>query len=629
MPKITISEEDLTISNEVETAANVVYIPGITFNDVEDKPTIFTSIVKFKEVYGDTPYKFVSNQVVDGETVVGANEFEKSYVYAVELLGSGIPVSFQNIVSLKDFVSYESGNIINDAGVLQAFYDKLKGIKGTEEGQVTVGDATVGVYNSTNGTWSNENVTFNLSMGSSSGNSNIEIFNVLGVVPFENADSILGLPEGNRFTVKLSNGTALNNDMACTVTVNNGTTTGTTNVYDKSAFESDGSLINVVNVKKSTVITIDVKWSSSKSKTYIFRLLTSNMQKQDGTVPAVSETVYSVYSDILDRWTYNVKYLTTGGYPTVLDTTSDLSLLQTLMKAAAVRGDAIALIDTPYLENIYDSFTNLNTSIDLEASDIYMLRGLDNCNLNYKLSSKRKDESILKYGAVDGSAGIYSTEVVDLIYKDENKEVIDARTNRIVLPGSFGYLLSLANNVEVLKNPDYFAIAGQTRGLVPHLLQLVNETTGAQADAVQVRPDPKTGAGVGTISLNPIVMVQNYGYCIWGNRTMFPNPKKDLAAGSFLNIRVMAADVKKVVYIVCQKLTFETNNIELWLKFKSEVEPTLEKMIADGALEGYELTKLKSEEKATLSVYVKLITTYAVEDFDVTVGLTDSTVEEA
>ena len=354
MPKITISEEDLTISNEVETAANVVYIPGITFNDVEDKPTIFTSIVKFKEVYGDTPYKFVSNQVVDGETVVGANEFEKSYVYAVELLGSGIPVSFQNIVSLKDFVSYESGNIINDAGVLQAFYDKLKGIKGTEEGQVTVGDATVGVYNSTNGTWSNENVTFNLSMGSSSGNSNIEIFNVLGVVPFENADSILGLPEGNRFTVKLSNGTALNNDMACTVTVNNGTTTGTTNVYDKSAFESDGSLINVVNVKKSTVITIDVKWSSSKSKTYIFRLLTSNMQKQDGTVPAVSETVYSVYSDILDRWTYNVKYLTTGGYPTVLDTTSDLSLLQTLMKAAAVRGDAIALIDTPYLENIYD-----------------------------------------------------------------------------------------------------------------------------------------------------------------------------------------------------------------------------------------------------------------------------------
>ena len=91
----------------------------------------------------------------------------------------------------------------------------------------------------------------------------------------------------------------------------------------------------------------------------------------------------------------------------------------------------------------------------------------------------------------------------------------------------------------------------------------------------------------------------------------------------------MAADVKKIIYAACQDLTFETNNLELWLKFKSKIEPTLEQMVANGALERYELTRLANTEKATLSVYVKLVTQYAVEDFDVTVGLTDSTVEAA
>lgn len=91
----------------------------------------------------------------------------------------------------------------------------------------------------------------------------------------------------------------------------------------------------------------------------------------------------------------------------------------------------------------------------------------------------------------------------------------------------------------------------------------------------------------------------------------------------------MSTDVKKVIYAACQELTFETNNMELWLKFKSKVEPTLDRMVANGALEDYELTRETSKEKATLSVYVKLITTYAVEDFDITIELTDSTIEAA
>ena len=79
------------------------------------------------------------------------------------------------------------------------------------------------------------------------------------------------------------------------------------------------------------------------------------------------------------------------------------------------------------------------------------------------------------------------------------------------------------------------------------------------------------------ISLNPIVKVQNYGYCIWGNRTLFPNiatkahKDGDLAASSFLNIRNLISDVKKTVFRAARQMTFEQNSAILWVKFKSLV----------------------------------------------------------
>ena len=533
MSKITISEKDLTISNEVDVASNVVFVPGITSSIAEDKPTLFTSVSQFTQKYGTTPYKFASDQVVDGKTVVSANEYEKSYIYAIELLNVGIPVLFQNVVNVKDECSFNLATI-DSSTYVKSYYYTLSSVEST--------------------TASTEYAPYK--------------YLILDT--------------------------------------------------DKYVYASDDEYDEDTTYFETTLATGDF----DNTATY-YEYIDSNILSQYYTKLSTSPTCYS---NVLDKWTYNIKFISTGGYPTLLDSTQ-VDLLQTLAMASAVRGDSVSLVDSPINESVYTTFTNINTKIQADLEDAtkkqnYFIKGGDanKCNLVFKLNANRLEESTLKYATIIGPQGTYN--IANEILKLNEIETI-------VLPGSFGYLLSLANSVETLNNPDYFAIAGVTRGKVPQLAQLTVETTGAEADAVQVRPAKVGSEGVGTISVNPIVKVQNYDYCIWGNRTLFPNPIKDLAASSFLNIRVLSADVKKQIYASCQKLTFETNNLELWLKLKSEIEPLLEKMVADGALEDYELTRLVSTEKATLTVYVKLVAEYAVEDFNVTIGLTDSTVEIA
>lgn len=542
MPKIVISEVDKTLETATDVTENIVYVPGITLNEAEDTPTLFTSVSAFTDKFGEQPYKFAADQEVSEIKIIGANEYEKSYIYAIELLNAGVKVSFQSIICLKDYIKY---NKVTDTS--------------------TIKDWSSGKY-----------FTFSTVEANLVTESNYRNYLIKDNDVYQYAQT-----------------------------------------YDKDAtYYKATNITSEPSVADTEVYTVDDSGA-----------LAAFYTKLKG-----SSSVNSSYQVLLDKWTYNIKYITSGGYPTILKEqktveaegqqtqtiiTQDYSLLQTVAMVSAIRGDSISLIDSPYQEDVLSTFNNINENItkkDLEETGNYYIKGTqsDKCNLKFTLDKKRKGESTLKYSTIIGPSGSYSII---------NSLLTSLDISDISMPGSFGYLLSLSNSINTYKNPDYLAIAGVIRGKVPNLIQLDVETTGAQADSVQVRDANK-------ICVNPIVKVQNYGYCIWGNRTLFPNlSTNDLSASSFLNIRVMCADAKKVTFAACQKLTFETNTTELWLKFKAEVEPTLEKMISNGALEDYELTKLVSDQKATLTAHIKLVTEYAVEDFDIVFNLTDSTVE--
>jgi hypothetical protein len=99
-----------------------------------------------------------------------------------------------------------------------------------------------------------------------------------------------------------------------------------------------------------------------------------------------------------------------------------------------------------------------------------------------------------------------------------------------------------------------------------------------------------------------------------------------LTATSFLNIRNMVSDVKKTAYIAAKTLMFEQNSDVLWVNFLSRVTPLLDQLMSGQGLSDYKVIKNPTNEKAKLKATIKLYPIYAVEDFDITIELSDEDV---
>lgn len=281
------------------------------------------------------------------------------------------------------------------------------------------------------------------------------------------------------------------------------------------------------------------------------------------------------YTKLQDKNEYSIKYFTSGSYPNVeYGSTIKSEIAQQLLSVAANRGDAIALID-------FDN-SEINESWVTKVLTLSFMNGIDD---------------IGKYGAAFIPWGLYKTTSINTISK-------------MLFPGSFAYLSCLARS-----GSKWSATAGVVRGNIPNMIQTSQIVTGAISDKLQ---------GKDSISINCILNIKpTYGYCIWGARTLFKNPH-DLVASSFLNIRSVTSDVKKKVYEIAKKLTFEPNNNIMWLNFKAGIEPTLEQMVSNNAISAYRITKVATNKRATVAAKIRLVAIEPVEDWDITIELTDS-----
>lgn len=288
----------------------------------------------------------------------------------------------------------------------------------------------------------------------------------------------------------------------------------------------------------------------------------------------------SVFDKLTDRSEYQIKFITSGGYATYGE---DFDAVIEMLTVAANRGDAVALIDHSINLNTIDTYNNLNNSLDPNSLNVKYVNSLG--------------EDIKKYGAMFTPWAKYN-----LITAGEIG----------LYPASFAYLKCLAASSK--NNANWFAISGITRGQVPALVEQYSKVTGAMAETVQARKG---------ISINPITNIKPYGCCIWGNRTLTSNVD-DLTASSFLNIRMLTNDVKKVVYKAAKELTFELNDNILWLNFKSKIEPTLDQMVSGNGLSGYKIVKVPTSKKAFVACKIILFAIEAVEDWEITVELADN-----
>lgn len=299
----------------------------------------------------------------------------------------------------------------------------------------------------------------------------------------------------------------------------------------------------------------------------------------------------SIFDKLVDRNNYPIKYISSGAYPTYqvpsanivqedmyIPTYKESEIAERMMKVAGDRTDAVALIDC------LDNFG------ELSLEELY--ENLQDLPTNYT----QLNELTAKYAQMTIGAGKYNLRTYD---------------NVITLPGSFAYLRCLAESSKT--NPNYYAIAGVTRGLVPNFIEPVVNITGAEAELCQQR----TG-----ISINPITKISPYGYTIWGNRTLYPNVD-DLIASSFLNIRVLCADIKKEIFKITQGLSFELYTDILWVNFKSALQSVLDKIKTNGGIRSYNIKQVSTNSRATIKALITITPVEAVEDFDITLELAD------
>ena len=343
--------------------------------------------------------------------------------------------------------------------------------------------------------------------------------------------------------------------------------------------------------------------------------LYTGLQKRFMADPAAPDYTFDSIGD------YSIKYVTSGGYPVfeygrATETSGDSSedvpvssaLAYSMMDLCHSRGDAVALIDHT---------DNPERSI-YEEDELSVI-------------SKVRDT----FSSIDDKVASHGTMFTP--WYSCTHVVIAGESNmqwNNFMPASLAYLSSLSTQLKNY-NP-WLAVSGVIRGKIPYFGTLHTNyiLTNNVADSYQSVPSDEI-AEYPLISINPITYIRQYGYCIWGNRTL-RNNKLGTKASSFLNIRNIVSDIKKVLYETSQQLLFEQNTDILWLNFKSSVTPILDRMVSSYILSDYKLTKynIDPESGDPVPAYMvlanlKIMPINSVEVFDLTVQLENNEITVA
>ena len=299
-------------------------------------------------------------------------------------------------------------------------------------------------------------------------------------------------------------------------------------------------------------------------------------------VTALSEVDWTV-TGLADKSKYDIRFLTAGVFEhsTENSESSPAGLVDDgtnveMMQCAKLRGDAVALCDHP---------STLTTSAEVNA-----------------------------YVGTIGEEGTFGA-----MFSPWAKFIEDGE--EVTLPGSYSFLVSYA--ASSLNNPSWFAVAGATRGVVPGLISTVANFGSYDINILQGRSTDETDLDTNEgVAINPICFVRPFGTLIWGNRTM-KNNVNGTTALSFLNVRNLVSELKKVLYRTARGLTFEQNSDVLWIKFTSLLYPVLDRMLSGNGIASYRIIKQATSAKARLKASIRIFPIEAVEDFELSVVLED------
>lgn len=300
---------------------------------------------------------------------------------------------------------------------------------------------------------------------------------------------------------------------------------------------------------------------------------------------------YSAAKDYLkDRNQFDVKFLLAKqGESSTTDkaTTSDLS---NAIEIAKSRRDCAV---------VYTKILSTDNTLKYEDDELNLLKKIDTSDSN-------KD-----FPDVKNIPGKYVLSFYAKNLKVDNEEIDAGKA----------YILAYLNSIKT--NPEWLSIAGSKRGLIPGDKDKITVEFMSESDIDGMQPD---GKKEGEVAINPIVNMNPWGVRIWGNRTAYVSQADDniLTASSFANIRILLCDLKKRLYRAARKYQFEQNSDVLWVNFQAEVNSLLEEMVHSYGIAGYRWFREETKDRAKIAARLQIIPVEAVENFDLTIELTDS-----
>lgn len=554
MPSINIYEKDLTSPYSVDTTPNIVYIPGYANIGPLNTPVLCNTLSEFYSTFGSVPYKFKTPQAYP--TVKG-----NSFITAAKPTSSMYQVgdSEKSFILAAELLSRN----------LPVLYERVASASLTQASKQISGFGTFKAKEEYSGL-----VGTDISI-------KVDRFN-------KSSDQTL---DHYTLTVKLAQSAEFG-------------VSEKVETFDFVISESatSGSIILYSDIDSSIV---DIEWNIVGTPAAVSEVKLSDPDNYATTDEFSVSDIYTAFLDsadtegsklyvLEDKGEYQIKFLTLGAYPCFEFGTADsYPVFDNIIEAAAKRGDCIALVD-------HTNKSDRKLQTEVSSGSVYA-----------SLSSyvKKNNMTVVRKGgdSEDGyTYGAMFTPYATYRLSTQNNA-------QYILPASFGYLSAFAASTQT--NPNWYAVAGVSRGVPSGLIGLSQNITNAIADLYQPRNN---------VAINCITNIKPYGYTIWGNRTLKNNSADgDLKALSFLNIRVLTCDLKKTLYQACKRYTFENNTDIMWLNFKSQIEPTLAKMLSGNGIASYQIIKVATTKKATIEAIIRLVPIEPVEDWYITIELTD------
>lgn len=258
----------------------------------------------------------------------------------------------------------------------------------------------------------------------------------------------------------------------------------------------------------------------------------------------VGHEVYKTYAPLKDKYLYDVKFISNGGFVDAIVYPEDIGeppraeyryVEDAQIDLAESRGDALALVDVPLelpREDTLEYFSRISTSY----------------------------------------ATAYAPWVELNLLTRETKWC----------PPSFAALWTIAKSVG-RGNKVYAPPAGVNRANIPECSDLYFQIPAEYID---------TWSDNYTQFINPIVYINGYGVNIFGQKTLYSRVDASYdtkSALQFLNTRLVANEVKKKIFKTCIELSFEYNNLRTWLAFKTKMREVLDPLYYNQAITYYDM----------------------------------------